>query len=98
MTDVYGAESGRHKARDRLFVGGFRLSGAASRIHTRNGFAPLQVRTQRLGQPFGALLSGRSWFLGLFRAFPRHDGLSNTSPSQWEVFPLCGRSLSGMLP
>ena len=98
MTDVYGAESGRHKARNRLFVCGFGLSRAIRRIRRRNGFPALQVRAQRFGQPSGPDIGRRGRFLCLFRAFPRHDGLSNTSPSQWEVFPLCGRSLSGMLP
>ncbi len=38
-----------------------------------------------------APLGGGGRFWRVFRGIPRHDGLSNTSPSHWEGFPLCGR-------
>jgi hypothetical protein len=61
--------------------------------------AALQVGPECVGQALLAFVGPGGLFAGIFLIIPRHHGLSSTSPSHWEGFPLCERlRFGGMLP
>ena len=62
MTNGYGAESARHKARNGLILGPFGLSGGIRAIYAAGRLAAFQIGPQRLGQPLGFSLVRCEWF------------------------------------